>query len=198
MSKLNNFRSNVPTSTHPDLKGLTLDDFEENCNWDTVDMSFLSKPNYYQIWNSKMPLIRTVSIKNRNLPIYLVARTNYNPGNRIRNMDTKTIDINSVPNKIYIKLFNLKWLPLFTKLVGSEPNNMYFKLVQADCGLLGSHVSHGTNLVITSASTTFVYQPVYKVFLDNNHVWFSLYPQKPNGYELQIIRKLPPSDNLDY
>ena len=145
-----------------------------------------------------MPLDRTVSIKQRNLPIYLVARTNYKPENIIRNMDTHTIDINSISGKIYIQLFSLNWLPLYTKLIYDDSTRMYFKLVQAENGLLGSYVSYGTNLVVTTASTTFIYEPIYHVFLDKDHVWFSLYPQKPNGYELQVIRKLPPNDNSEY
>ena len=160
-------------------------------------MSYISTPNYFRIWNSILPPSRIVSTKRGKLPIYFVTRTNCSLTTTIRGMDDGTYVVKQLPDEAYVNLFDFKWLPLYAKLAFGAHFSITFKLVLAQNGLLGSQVSTRTNLVITSASTTFIYEPINEVLLGQKHVWFTLYPGKMGDYDLQIVCKLPTTENSD-
>lgn len=190
---------------HPDMIGLTTDDFNEDCIWDTVDMKNISRPTLYKIWNSALPINRKLSVNKDNLPLLFVVRTNYRINFEVRNSDPRSYVINTAHKGIepeskqpkpYINIYNFRWLPLYVRLSHNN-HSLTFKLVKTEKTSYNTYVSTGTNLLINTAKIGFIYEPIQHVSLDKNHCWFTLYPHRADRPTLEIIRKLPNNRSLE-
>lgn len=175
---------------HPDLEGLTAEDFDEDCIWDTVAMKLISRPTLYKVWNSKLPFDRKLSTDRQKLPLIFIVRTNYRSHLDVRDPDMNNYEIPLPLFSHFIKIYDFKWLPLYVRLTEND-RTMFFKLISTEKISLDSHVSNGTNLMLTTAKTAFIYEPVLRVNLNKFHCWFSLYPHRADRPILDIIRLLP-------
>ena len=189
-------RSKIP-AVHPDLDGLSYEDFDEECKWDHVALTFIPNFTYYKLWDSSFPITREISKVSETNPIILTMYTYIRPLIPITYHDSYSYVINAPSNDAYVTVYNFEWLPLGIKLT-SGPIRIFLKLTRAQRGTKSSGVATGTGLVLSSARTLFTYEPVKSIRIDKNHCWFSLPPHSESNFNLELIRKLPLNTSCPY
>ena len=183
--------------THPDLDGLTFDDFSDDCVWDKVALSLIKNCTYYKLWQSSFPIERSISNQFNLNPIILTMYTNIKTHGSIQIRDNSTYVIKNTSTDDYIQIFDFNWLPLAVKLRNTT-NVIYLRLMKVTRGTKANGVSTGTGMILSSARTLFTYEPVSSILINKDHCWFSLLPHIENTFNLEIIRKLPATTTFLY